>query len=151
MGVAGLAMAMSSVCVVTSSLLLRRYQAPAAGTPRHRQPFSQKVLPRILGARLSTPGIDIGCAMARGGVCTCDPDTCSCVNCPIHAGQLRQRRPTNQTEISDERLGLVAGCAMQWGQACTCDPATCRCVSCQSCPHNDGVAARGTSKAKDIL
>jgi len=131
--VAGGAMAMSSVCVVSSSLLLRSYKAPTVGDTSRRIPFSKKVLPRILGAKSNVPGIDVGCAMARGGACTCDPDTCSCANCPVHSGPRQRRRSQNEV-IQEERLGLVAGCAMQWGGPCSCDPTTCRCVSCdQTC------------------
>ena len=105
--VAGLAMAMSSVCVVTSSLMLYRHQpAKVIGTKWGRQlaqnnkdsPSSTAVGTQELGLEMITviggdgggertyEVLDPGCMMGITGVCSCDAKKCSCPDCTMHKG-----------------------------------------------------------------
>mmetsp|Transcript_46822 Transcript_46822/g.102319 ORF Transcript_46822/g.102319 Transcript_46822/m.102319 type:complete len:1181 (-) Transcript_46822:118-3660(-) len=158
--VAGLAMAMSSVTVVSSSLLLRRYRPPGIEAQGRRRLRGLEVLPRILGAqrsRVHERSVDAGCLMATGGPCTCDADKCACPNCPTHPQSMRRRRASSGAATgrsccegkAEERLSLKAGCAMQWDQECNCDPATCQCSGCREhgCKSRWTGATQGTGSA----
>lgn len=144
--VAGFAMALSSVSVVTSSLLLRCYKPPPLTNTRGKRPRSQ-MLPRILGRPRYHRAFDEGCRMSVGGPCTCDPALCACPGCPAHC-HLRRRNVRSNISSSgccsssgshDERTMLMAGCSMQWGGECSCDALTCHCVGC---PVHGGAAAQ---------
>merc|ERR1711998_561105 len=84
--VAGLAMAMSSVCVVCSSLLLYRYKPVTfKSTYERRVKGGSLQLGKIDvlasdGTRIETIIIDPGCTMESGGPCSCDPATCTCTS-----------------------------------------------------------------------
>ena len=92
--VAGMAMALSSVSVVMSSILLKRYRPPEVKpsfgrTVRHGGVLGiEKVVVVTRDAFCRTQetdySIDPGCMMAFNGPCTCDAELCRCPNCPIH-------------------------------------------------------------------
>jgi len=163
--VAGLAMALSSVCVVCSSLHLYRYRPAqvletkwgrqllqAAPKPRQAETeFSDRSALEVVtvsGGRepalLETLGvldpnrlnrtyntIDPGCLMSTNGVCTCDPELCSCAECTLHKGNKSGagRALKSGTAVAIGQ-NMDIGCAMQWGSACDCDPNTCKCKTC---------------------
>jgi len=105
--VSGAAMALSSVSVVSSSLLLRTYKPPALEQLMHRTrcPTLRKLFDRAFGEvqaatlqeeremvsvevaqarELVIQGIAASCGMLKGAQCTCPPDRCPCRNCPVH-------------------------------------------------------------------
>jgi Cu+-exporting ATPase len=100
--VAGLAMAMSSVCVVTSSLMLYRHQpATVIDTKWSKQLVrnnkTNNVEPQLGLEMITIEGgestgkrtyevLDPGCMMGVTGLCSCDPKKCSCPDCSIHQG-----------------------------------------------------------------
>ena len=117
--VAGLAMAMSSVSVVISSLLLRNYKPPRIQSRYGREVRQGTLgiesvkleLESESGRRGASVGykIDPGCMMAYGGVCTCDAELCTCVYCTIHKGG--GGFDNNDSEIHGEKLkNHDAGC-----------------------------------------
>lgn len=140
--VAGFAMAMSSVSVIVSSILLRNYKPPKIESVYGRTVRQGKLGIESLEVHLSSNKgihgnttvaykIDPGCMMAYGGVCSCDAELCTCQNCSIHKGGGRYSSAnTNSNEDGEVIKTYNAGCAMQWGQQCTCDPATCSCADC---------------------
>merc|ERR1719223_1498133 len=97
-------MALSSVSVVMSFLMLRNYRRPSV-EKRYGKLLNgssntvrlKRVIVRISGdgvAQADTVLVhDImpGCAMAAGGVCTCNPDECACMTCELHRNGRRQR------------------------------------------------------------
>jgi cation transport ATPase len=123
--IAAFAMALSSVSVLSSSLLLNRYQPPQ---------FSKRYGKDLRQGKLGIEQIDVKTgsgeqihvsvqcdAMLRNEPCTCPPETCECMPCVEHGNVL-----------PDEDVKLIApGCQAAWGKKCICDP--CRCVGCKSC------------------
>ncbi|CAL1153435.1 unnamed protein product [Cladocopium goreaui] len=95
--VSGGAMAMSSVSVVLSSLMLRRYKAPSI-VERERPGLLQRILPSLGGsdallrelqgerealesARLMVQGKSITCGALWGTRCNCRDGACPCRRC----------------------------------------------------------------------
>ncbi|CAJ1418693.1 unnamed protein product [Effrenium voratum] len=95
--VSGGAMALSSVSVVSSSLLLRRYRAPTVeGPPREfwfsrlaermglraRRELLEDRQAQILSAQLQLQGMVETCGHLKGADCACEP--CLCQRCGSH-------------------------------------------------------------------
>ena len=161
--IAGLAMAMSSVCVVTSSLMLYRHKpAEIVATKWGRRLMKSdgdddNSVKEELGLEMITviggeetgertyDCLDVGCMMNVTGQCTCDSEKCSCPECSIHKGNamgagrnlpdvpLLEEKENDTVELTSSK-NMDVGCGMQWGAACSCDPDKCRCASCTE--HN---------------
>ena len=89
--VASAAMALSSVSVVASSLLLGRYRAPVVrriygSQLRGGQLGLERVEVRdaARGALVAEKAVCVECAAARGGRCACSSDECRCRSCRLH-------------------------------------------------------------------
>jgi Cu+-exporting ATPase len=87
--VAAGAMAFSSVSVVSSSLLLRRYSRPKLepgfGTRRGRQVVRvDSIRVETFDGHVLEQQVEPGCGMLRGEPCSCDPANCTCVVCKHH-------------------------------------------------------------------
>jgi Cu+-exporting ATPase len=124
--VAAFAMALSSVSVLSSSLLLNRYQPPQ---------FSKKYGKNLRQGKLGLETVDmktgsgskirvlVKCdSMLRNEPCTCSPETCECMPCVEHGNLLPE---DIETKV------IAPGCQAAWGKKCECDP--CKCVGCKSC------------------
>jgi soluble P-type ATPase len=119
--VAAFAMALSSVSVLSSSLLLNRYRPPQ---------FVKKYGKNLRQGKLGIEKIDITTgsseihvsvqcdAMLRNEPCTCPPETCECMPCAEHGNVV-------ETQV------IAPGCQAAWGLECRCDP--CLCKGCKSC------------------
>eukprot|EP00941_MAST-03F_sp_MAST-3F-sp1_P006163 g6163.t1 len=149
--VAGGAMALSSVSVVLSSLLLNRYKPPQVIGKRYgkvstdvkdskaqlknftikywsksdkRRGIDENELTGSCAEPLSVLGsvkelfpkedivsyrIDSGCAMARGGECSCDPSLCKCSACVAAGGcsNGKKQKKSVQSKSSSGRLNGV--------------------------------------------
>jgi len=131
--VAGAAMALSSVSVVTSSLLLKRYQPPRMLCARSKK---QVVTEGSTQSRLLLP-IDPDCGMLHGAECTCGSKSCTCSNCRKHDVVSNLQRilqlHRRQHIAKAARLGLngvQASCAMAQGRHCSCAADECLCRGC---------------------
>ena len=136
--VAAFAMALSSVSVLSSSLLLNRYKPPQ---------FSKKYGKDLRYGKLGIETIDVKTgsgeqirvsvqcdAMLRNEPCTCPPETCECMPCAEHG---------NFPKAETVKV-IRPGCQAAWGKECVCDP--CTCVGCKSCcsakKKSNGVAKK---------
>ncbi|KAL7519609.1 hypothetical protein ACHAWX_004366 [Stephanocyclus meneghinianus] len=122
--VAAFAMALSSVSVLSSSLLLNRYQPPQ---------FSKKYGKDLRRGKLGIERIDVTTssgeeikvtvrcdAMLRDEPCACPPETCECMPCEEHGNVLPVVEETR----------VWPGCQAAWGKECVCNP--CKCIGCKS-------------------
>ena len=130
--VAAFAMALSSVSVLSSSLLLNRYKPPQ---------FSKKYGKHLRMGRLGIEKIEVKSgsgeqmrvyvrceSMVRGEPCACPPETCECNPCLEH-GNI----PPEPDDV--EAKVIAPGCQAAWGKKCVCDP--CLCVGCTSCCNEE--------------
>ena len=141
--VAGLAMAMSSVSVVISSILLRNYKPPKIESSYGREVRQGTLGIESVKMELESENngggggiayhIDPGCMMAYGGACTCAAELCTCADCAIHkgGGRYNSKKKSGGEKDDGEEIKLYsAGCSMQWGEKCNCDPSKCTCADC---------------------
>lgn len=160
--IAGLAMALSSVCVVSSSLMLYRHKpAEIVGTKWGRSLVAQNAksngggggsggewhagdgelgleMITVVGGEAegvrSYECLDPGCMMGVTGICTCEPEKCSCPDCTDHkgngAGAGRNLPDVPPLEVEEKSEVVTIGCAMQWGSKCSCEPGKCFCQGC---------------------
>jgi len=97
--IAAAAMALSSVSVVLSSLMLKRYTPPQVDFSFGRSLRQGKLGLEKIEMRLRNDGliaseksisyeVDAGCMMAFNGPCTCNPELCKCANCTVHGNKV---------------------------------------------------------------
>ena len=158
--VAGLAMAMSSVCVVCSSLALHRYRPTRVVETKwgHR---GQHPKGQMSDSNSGSSG-DLGLEMVTvvGGaeptlletLCVVDESkrtydvvdpgclmsvtgecTCDPVLCSCAECKLHKGNTggAGRSLKEDLAVAMQVGCAMQWGHDCDCDAETCQCKSCK--------------------
>ncbi|KAL7473781.1 hypothetical protein ACHAXS_014459 [Conticribra weissflogii] len=123
---AAFAMALSSVSVLMSSLLLNWYKPPTYakkyGRILRKGELGIEKIDFVSRSTGETHSISVQCeSMMRNEPCSCPPETCNCFPCEEHGNVL----PEKTTQ------GTFPGCSSAWGQPCKCDP--CRCVGCVSC------------------
>ncbi len=122
--VAALAMALSSVSVLASSLSLNRYKPPVfdkiyGRTMRGGELGLEKIRTKYKGRRFS---VAVQCdSMRRNEPCTCPPETCNCYPCEEHG---------NVMQSPDDIKDRFPGCSNAWGKPCECTP-ICRCAGCR--------------------
>jgi hypothetical protein len=129
--IAGLAMICSSLTVLSSSLLLNRYQPPKFD--KEYQRFGDEVALSKVHMTTSGQKVTIQCeGMRNGKPCCCPPDACYCDNCLQH-----QRPETDSsTDTSQEDVMFYPGCHTSWGKACNCKDG-CRCGPSCKCCHDE--------------
>ena len=120
---AALAMALSSVSVLVSSLLLNRYKAPQFekkyGRALRRGELGLEEVSMTDRRRFVT--VVVQCeAMLRKLPCACSPVDCACFPCAEH-GNL-----SSPDEDSEE--ATVADCCSAFGLPCNCNPSECQCI-----------------------
>ena len=119
--VAGLAMILSSMTVLTSSLLLNYYRPPEFEKDYRRQADGTMSLHRI---QVNKDGkrTTVMCDCISTGICGCPPDQCSCAGCPQHSKQ--------ETVVTGS---MYPGCSSSWGESCNCQ-SKCQCGDgCSGC------------------
>ena len=96
--IAAAAMALSSVSVVMSSVMLKRYKPPVVESSYGRSLRDGTLGLETIEMQVRNEGllgsehkikyaIDHGCMMAFDGPCTCDAELCKCVNCSVHGNK----------------------------------------------------------------
>ena len=114
---AALAMALSSISVLLSSLLLGRYKPP-----RFEKKYGRALRHGTLGLEqvdVTSESINVvvKCeSMLQNLPCSCPPDECTRTGCVEHG---------NAEEVEPEKMIFYPGCQSSWGQECKCEP--CRC------------------------
>jgi len=129
---AGIAMILSSLSVLSSSLLLNLYSPPHSRKKGYRQKWRQGS--RGLGELkfLSSNYYESEVANAKcssvkkGGNCNCSPKTCKCSGCK---GCGNSDTEALESENSSENM-MYPGCAKDWGQPCSCLH-QCKCDGCE--------------------
>jgi len=124
---AAVAMILSSLSVLTSSLLLNRYKfggltdksdaSVALGAPRMilKDVGSSDVM--VYG---SSEVASVCKSMREGGMCSCNPELCACQGCTIH------NNAHNKLKKSEV---IYPGCGRLWNNECSCQPCQCG-ISC---------------------
>lgn len=111
--VAGLAMILSSLTVLSSSLLLNRYRPP-----EYNQTYKGIIQCEGMGA---------------GRACDCPPDSCYCNDCQEH----NNTYPPEEDELTEtSEDDAFPGCPSAWGNPCDCAKDSCRCGSGCKCSHD---------------
>jgi len=133
---AGIAMVLSSLSVLCSSLHLNRYSPPHI-----KKHYGRKSRQGTLGIEellFSAQNgeevtIRVQCdSMKMGGKCNCSPDTCKCDLCGKHGdltGSLGTKKFVDRT--------IYPGCAKEWGKPCNCLEDQCECSGCSNV--NEGI------------
>ena len=128
---AAIAMAMSSLSVLLSSLLLNRYRPPQFDKKYGRYlrdgELGLEKISMILpnGSHAVLP---VTCyCMEDGGECKCPPGECKCgVDCRTHC---KRCTSTSGAEKDADANVYYPGCQTSWGQPCSCS-FPCRCAGC---------------------
>jgi len=130
---AAIAMVLSSLSVLFSSLLLNRYRPPQFEKKYGRLLRKGELGLEHVSVKMPAVGsysIPVTChCTEEGGVCNCPPGQCQCGgDCGCCTGC--KDDPTSEETLPDG--SYYPGCQEKWGQACSCS-APCRCVGCSSC------------------
>lgn len=127
--IAGIAMVLSSMTVLFSSLLLNQYKPPIFDK-EYKSKDGEVNLDKVHVTLTSGNRVTVQCeSMRAGGPCCCDPDSCGCDDCEEH-------NPKDSTSLIPRSMdqNWYPGCPSSWGKACTCRPGNCSCgENCQCC------------------
>lgn len=160
--VAGIAMALSSLSVLCSSLLLNRYVPPKIdkwyGRDLRQGTLGLEIVSVSSSLEPTEKKIPVQCeGMEQGRGCSCSPDTCNCHSCPDHsccgssspspgAHSILPGSPPMHT--GEERPSVVPsmypGCGKDWGGGCSCST-QCHCNGCshtEPCPSSSEEGGR---------
>ncbi len=127
---AAVAMILSSLSVLFSSLLLKLYKPPSYkkiyGRPKSGKVDLQEVLAEFTPDNFALSGKEIKqCkSMMAGYKCMCPPESCACTMCAEH-----DKIPLLDKE--SPKASLHPGCHRQFEQPCKCSK-PCSCVGCSS-------------------
>jgi len=145
--VAGIAMALSSLSVLCSSLLLNRYVPPKIdkwyGRDLRRGTLGLEMVSVSSSLHRTEKRIPVQCeGMEQGRGCNCSPDTCNCDSCPDHGccgspnpssgdNSVLPGSPSIQTEEEPPAVvsKIYPGCGKEWGGGCSCST-QCHCNGC---------------------
>ena len=130
--VAGLAMVLSSLTVLSSSLLLNRYRPPRYDK-EYKRAGDEVALSKV---HMTTDGhkVTIQCDGMRNGTgCCCPANNCHCEGCLEHG----KAEIESSTEASQEdgTADVYPGCQTSWGKPCNCED-NCRCGPGCKCCHD---------------
>jgi hypothetical protein len=120
--VAGLAMILSSLTVLTSSLLLNQYRPPKYDKEYKRRVDGVVALSKV---HMTAHGryVTIQCqGMQSGGACCCPPEACYCDGCVEH----EKATEVSTVDTQDATTAPYPGCRTSWGKPCNCNE-NCRC------------------------
>jgi len=156
--VAGIAMALSSLSVLASSLLLNRYVPPKIdkwyGRDLRRGTLGLEMVSVSSALNRTEKRIPVQCeGMEQGRGCNCSPDTCKCDSCPDHGcsggNSVLPGSPLVQTEEEPPTVvsKIYPGCGKEWGGGCSCSP-QCHCNGCSHTEHNSSGSEEGGGKLK---
>lgn len=120
---AAVAMILSSLSVLVSSLLLNRYQPPKFEKKYGRGLRQGKLgleLVHIISGIGQSKVVQVQCEnMAKGGPCSCAPELCGCHGCEEHV---------DKKVLKESDVKRYPGCEARWGGTCCCE--VCRCSNC---------------------
>ena len=125
---AAIAMALSSISVLLSSLLLGRYKPPRFDKKYGRS--RRQDTPALEQVNVNSQNINvvIKCeSMLQNLPCSCLPDECACTDCKEHG----------TPEV------FYPGCERNWGKKCRCDPCRCAVKGCGSVTDDGKMTSRG--------
>jgi len=143
--VAGISMALSSLSVLCSSLLLNRYSPPKIdkiyGRTLRQGTLGLEALSVLSSFDRREKKIPVQCeGMVQGRGCSCPPEKCGCSSC-IESGCCSNSTVVGQALIqSKEELeaesmvepSMYPGCGKDWGGGCSCSN-VCNCKGCKGC------------------
>ncbi|GKY95777.1 hypothetical protein MPSEU_000538400 [Mayamaea pseudoterrestris] len=131
--IAGLAMILSSLTVLSSSLLLNQYQPPKYDKEYKR--FGDGVALSKVHMTAAGQRVTIQCCegMRQGKPCCCPPDACFCDECTEHGRTLT--RDDDSSTVSSQIESNYPGCQSSWGKPCNCKD-NCRCGPGCKCCHD---------------
>ena len=136
---AALAMALSSISVLLSSLLLGRYKPPQFEKKYGRAQRRGILALEQISVRSQSINVVVKCeSMLQNLPCSCPPDQCSCTDCKEHA---------NDDEVSSGQLAsseiFYPGCQSSWGKECQCKPCRCPMKGCGSTTDDSETTTSG--------
>jgi len=124
---AAVAMILSSLSVICSSLLLNRYTPPqyekiyGRRLREGRLGLESVIIAQSANKKVNHINVKLCKSMADGGKCACLPSECECFGCEEH----------NLTQLPAEKsLKTYPGCASLWGDVCKCIKCACSEVGC---------------------
>merc|ERR1712038_1514498 len=124
---AAVAMILSSLSVICSSLLLNRYTPPQYEKIHGRRlregrlGLESVIIAQSANKKVNHINVKLCESMADGGKCACLPSECECFGCEEH----------NLTQLPAEKsLKTYPGCASLWGDVCKCIKCACSEVGC---------------------
>mmetsp|Transcript_36426 Transcript_36426/g.74151 ORF Transcript_36426/g.74151 Transcript_36426/m.74151 type:complete len:1216 (+) Transcript_36426:79-3726(+) len=144
---AALAMALSSISVLVSSLLLGRYKPP-----QFEKRYGRSLRAGALGLEeidVVSPNLPhqaitvvVKCeSMLQNLPCSCPPQDCNCTGCVQHGNCDVEETPVSA--FSDEIF--YPGCQSSWGKECRCSP--CQCPKSMTCVKHETMKLADTSRS----
>jgi len=163
--VAGIAMALSSLSVLCSSLLLNRYVPPKIdkyyGRDLRRGTLGLEMVSVSSTLDRTEKKIPVQCeSMEQGQRCSCSPDSCNCHSCADHSC-CGSPSPSSSDHLTltgsplihtQEKLSsivstLYPGCGKAWGGSCSCS-SQCHCNGCSYTELCSSDSEEGEGKPK---
>ena len=150
---AALAMALSSVSVLMSSLLLNRYKPP-----RFEKRYGRKIREGRLGLESvgyvadSVPAIDVQVRWCEGmrnnEPCACPAETCFCQPCEKHGNPAPGGAEGG--DVGNLTNAHIPGCSAQWDSQCNCG-GSCKCGSLCKCASSSSDNTLPSSDTDEIV